>query len=75
MENSAVPRQTFDCIRHPKNQLILVHGIKLDRAEQAPTASGGNVKSEKPWKLDPQLLKPLFYQYQITFCNFDRKYY
>lgn len=49
--------------RHPKNALLIVHGIKLgaDRV----SASGGTLLAICPWKLEESRLRPTAFEYRL----------
>jgi hypothetical protein len=51
---------------YPKNALILVHSINLNRREKPPQAHGGEVVCYFPWKLVDGGLTPLAYQYSLN---------
>ncbi|GJP28263.1 hypothetical protein NJB18091_10120 [Mycobacterium marinum] len=50
---------------HPANALAIVRNITLHRHEGAPpTASGGELVLEMPWKVDDDRLAPIAYRYR-----------
>ena len=50
---------------HPKNALIIVHSIDLDRSKGEPKADGGVLLAVKPWFIDDDALKPLSFTYFV----------
>ena len=48
---------------HPRNALIIVHSIELDRKADPPRASGGKRVTISPWAIDRNFLRSLSYQY------------
>jgi hypothetical protein len=50
---------------HPRNALIVVSQIDLDRSEP-PTATGGRVLFISPWKIDDSDLEALGYDYKVS---------
>lgn len=51
--------------RYPNTFLIVVHDVKLDRSQELPTASGGELLVIHPWKIDSESLTPLSFRYQV----------
>ena len=49
---------------HPSNAFAIVRHITLDRNGHQPTATGGELVLEMPWKLDPDRLRPIAYRYR-----------
>jgi hypothetical protein len=47
----------------PKNALFVVSGIQLDK--ETCVATNGNLKSIQPWKIEPDRLEALSYQYLV----------
>ncbi|AXX33614.1 hypothetical protein APASM_6249 [Actinosynnema pretiosum subsp. pretiosum] len=48
---------------HRDSVLVVVSGISLDRV--TCTASGGEVRVARPWRIDEERLTPLSYQYAV----------
>ena len=48
---------------HPKNALIIVHSIDLDRSQRGPKANGGVLFALMPWSIDDSALRPLSFAY------------
>jgi hypothetical protein len=51
-------------VEHPNNALAVVRHITLDRNGDQPTATGGELVLEMPWKLEPNRLQPIAYRYR-----------
>jgi hypothetical protein len=49
---------------HPYNALAVVRHITLHRNGDQPTATGGDMVLEMPWKLDSDRLQPIAYRYR-----------
>ena len=49
---------------HPYNALAVVRHITLQRNGDQPTATGGDMVLEMPWKLDSDRLQPIAYRYR-----------
>ncbi len=49
---------------HPNNALAVVRRIKLERTDDGPVASGGELELMMGWALDQERLKPIAYRYQ-----------
>ncbi|WP_082919564.1 MrcB family domain-containing protein [Sphingobium sp. EP60837] len=47
------------------NALFVVHSIDLDRHGPQPIASGGTVHRLQPWRLNPDQLKPMAFEYAL----------
>ena len=50
---------------YPKNMLLVVHSISLQRSPDGPYASGGELRPFRPWLIDESKLKPLSYEVQL----------
>ena len=50
-------------VEHPNNALAVVKHIILDQT--GPTARGGELQLLMPWNLEPDLLRPIAYRYQL----------
>lgn len=50
--------------KHPHTMLAVVHGIQLDRTADTPQAVGGTLDIYFPWKITPDRLIPISYQYR-----------
>ncbi|MCK1305710.1 MULTISPECIES: DUF3578 domain-containing protein [unclassified Bradyrhizobium] len=48
---------------HPKNGLLIVHGIDLDPS--TPKVSGGEIVAMVPWQLEVERLNPICYEYRF----------
>lgn len=48
---------------HPKNALIIVHSIDLDRNRRGPKATGGVLFALMPWSIEESALRPLSFAY------------
>ncbi len=55
----------FQLKAYPNNALVVVHSIRLDRAQTPPKASGGIREVMQPWVLDESALQPISYKYTI----------
>lgn len=51
-------------LSYPKNALLVVHGIKLEKA--GTSATGGNLLALAPWLLDEKRLDPTCYEYRLN---------
>ena len=49
---------------HPNNALAVVRRIILDRTDDGPVASGGEIELTMGWDLDRERLKPIAYRYR-----------
>ncbi|MGW5053735.1 protein NO VEIN domain-containing protein [Actinokineospora sp. NPDC004072] len=49
---------------YPHTMLIVVHGIELDRSGETPVARGGVLDVYHPWRVEPERLTPISYQYR-----------
>jgi hypothetical protein len=49
---------------HSNNAFAVVRHITLDRNSDHPTATGGELVLEMPWKLEPSRLQPIAYRYR-----------
>jgi hypothetical protein len=49
---------------HPNNAFAVVRHIALDRNGDDPTATGGQLVLEMPWKLEPSRLAPVADRYR-----------
>ncbi|MGH2914036.1 MAG: DUF3883 domain-containing protein [Solirubrobacteraceae bacterium] len=50
---------------HPSTALFVVHGITLTTGENGPQATGGLIHEERPWRPDPDRLRPTTYAYRL----------
>ncbi|MCG8917164.1 DUF3883 domain-containing protein [Actinokineospora sp. PR83] len=50
--------------KYPHTMLIVVHDIHLDRTTTTPQATAGTLDIHSPWKIDPDRLTPISYQYR-----------
>lgn len=50
---------------HPRNILIIVHSVELDRSLSDPLVSGGDIVKMQPWWPIEKNLKPLSFKYVV----------
>jgi hypothetical protein len=51
-------------LSHPRNALLVVHGIELRRGEK-PVANGGQLRAISPWLISKERLVPISYEYHL----------
>lgn len=51
---------------YPNNMLLIVSGIALDRSAAPPSASGGELQVNHPWRIVPPNLTPLTFRYLVA---------
>ncbi|MGA5422651.1 protein NO VEIN domain-containing protein [Streptomyces lavendulocolor] len=51
---------------YPANALVVVHSIHLDRAGDAPVATGGTLHCTSPWKIADEELSVISYAYRTA---------
>ena len=54
-----------NALSYPTCALAVVSGIRLDTSTAEPTATGGDLALNWPWKLDEAGLRPLSYEYRL----------
>ncbi|MFE2277112.1 MrcB family domain-containing protein [Streptomyces sp. NPDC059454] len=58
---------------YPKNALVVVHSIKLDRTAVEPTTSGGTLQCTSPWALQDEDLTVISYAYRTPIGKMSSK--
>jgi MrcB-like, N-terminal domain/Domain of unknown function (DUF3883) len=51
--------------KYPDTMLAIVTSIALDRSADPPVASGGTLRTIRPWRIDPEDLTAVSYRYSV----------
>jgi hypothetical protein len=74
-EGDAVPLTSGEVRHHgrevPKNALVVVREISLDRSTSPPTVDGGRLFEKHPWQIDDKALEPVSYRYIVPDDLYD----